>query len=1269
MKKITFLNMKEWYMLFLFAFVPYLSNGQCTNSIAYLTVTSNNTGQIQQIGTCTFVTEYNTINGLLVGEDYIFTATNSGDKYVTITTVADVVIAHGPSPLVVNAISATSVRLHVSENATCTGGGGCHTTTVQFLADCPSPIALGITNLTTTTATANWTAVGPGTEWDIEYGPTGFVQGTGTLVSDLTATTYNLIGLTPATTYQFYVRSECATEDSLWSLPFSFATNCVTVTAFSENFDSSPSGFNTALPNCWLRSGSPFDCYLESGSIAPASAPNRLYMYGFTDAFGATVTYAAMPIVSNLSAGTHRLRFRAFEGFNAAGGVIEVGYLTNATDFSSYQLIATVTLGTGTANSQEFTIIPGTIPATAVRLVFKNSGVTDGSTNAYIDDVSWEAIPTCLEPSALFVSEITSSSATIAWAAPSTAPANGYQYYLSTSSTNPTAATPATGAVAAGITELDLTALTPATQYYIWIRSACSATEFGIWVGSATFSTLCVPVTSYVENFDSIPSGFNAAMPTCWNEGGNANVYINGFTQLPMSAPNSLVMEADADVNPPTESIAAMPIVSNLAAGTHRLRFKAYNSFGADRFLEIGYLTNASDFSTYQFITSVDLPTSSVNAQQFIVVPGALPATAVRLVFKNTSIPGDFTVIYIDDVRWEAIPTCVEPIDLTTSGVLATTATISWTAPSPAPANGYEYYLSTTSTEPTAATTPTGSVAAGITTATLNALTPTTQYYVWVRSVCSITEKSFWTTAISFTTPCASFTPDYLQDFAVWAPFPVSAPSCWERYGAGTVATGPTGAVNSGSWFQDGYLNNGFEGAAKINIYSTAPTGTGWLVSPVFNLATGGYQVKYKVGATQWNSTNPITQGAMGSDDFVYVLMSTDGGATWTNLTTYSATNTPSHLGTTATFNIPTVTSSTVKFAFYGTSGSVLDTQDVDFFIDDFEVQTIPSAAPVCSTNVTATIAPGCGNNPTVIAWNASAGSDGYKLTIGTTTGGSDILNNLVVGGLTYSFTGSLNTTYYYKVVPFNTNGDATGCAEQSFTTAATGCFCPSLPTSIDGSGMTQMVLGASTFPISIAAAPFYQDNTATIVPFEQNVLANVQITYNTLIYDYNTYIWIDFNNNFIFEPSELVFSGVSASTSPNTLNASFTMPATAALGAHRMRITGADFMPVANPCYSGSYAMTLDYTVNVIEEDLSTGSFDSANFKYYPNPVTDVLTLSYSSTISEVVVYNLLGQQMLVTKPNVTQTQMDLSSLTTGTYLVKISSDEVTKTVKVVKN
>jgi hypothetical protein len=134
-------------------------------------------------------------------------------------------------------------------------------------------------------------------------------------------------------------------------------------------------------------------------------------------------------------------------------------------------------------------------------------------------------------------------------------------------------------------------------------------------------------------------------------------------------------------------------------------------------------------------------------------------------------------------------------------------------------------------------------------------------------------------------------------------------------------------------------------------------------------------------------------------------------------------------------------------------------------------------------------------------------------------------------------------------------------------------------------------------------------------------------------------------------------------------LSASVAIPAAAALGAHRMRIVTADALPTPNSCYSGSWGVTVDFTVNVIEEDLSTGGFDAESFKYYPNPVTDILTVSYSNAISDVVIYNLLGQQVVSVKPNATQTQVDLSGLTAGTYLVKVTSDEVTKTVKVVKN
>jgi hypothetical protein len=66
-----------------------------------------------------------------------------------------------------------------------------------------------------------------------------------------------------------------------------------------------------------------------------------------------------------------------------------------------------------------------------------------------------------------------------------------------------------------------------------------------------------------------------------------------------------------------------------------------------------------------------------------------------------------------------------------------------WTAPASAPSSGYDYYYSTSSTAPTALTTPTGSVAAGVTTLTLTGLSIGTPYYLWVRSDCGAVQ-GFW---------------------------------------------------------------------------------------------------------------------------------------------------------------------------------------------------------------------------------------------------------------------------------------------------------------------------------------------------------------------------------------------------------------------------------------------------------------------------------------------------------------------------------------------
>ncbi|MFM2230478.1 MAG: hypothetical protein RL607_1736 [Bacteroidota bacterium] len=69
--------------------------------------------------------------------------------------------------------------------------------------------------------------------------------------------------------------------------------------------------------------------------------------------------------------------------------------------------------------------------------------------------------------------------------------------------------------------------------------------------------------------------------------------------------------------------------------------------------------------------------------------------------------------------------------------------TLSWIAPASAPSSGYDYYYSTSSTAPTDTTTPSGSVAAGVTSVILTGLPIGTTYYFWVRSNCGST-KGFW---------------------------------------------------------------------------------------------------------------------------------------------------------------------------------------------------------------------------------------------------------------------------------------------------------------------------------------------------------------------------------------------------------------------------------------------------------------------------------------------------------------------------------------------
>lgn len=99
-----------------------------------------------------------------------------------------------------------------------------YTITVLEAVGCPTPTQMNATEIQRESATINWTS--QGNSFDIEWGLSGFTQGTGTTASS-TELSYDLTDLTAGITYDFYVRSTDCTafgiEQSNWKL-LSFTT-------------------------------------------------------------------------------------------------------------------------------------------------------------------------------------------------------------------------------------------------------------------------------------------------------------------------------------------------------------------------------------------------------------------------------------------------------------------------------------------------------------------------------------------------------------------------------------------------------------------------------------------------------------------------------------------------------------------------------------------------------------------------------------------------------------------------------------------------------------------------------------------------------------------------------------------------------------------------------------------------------------------------------------------------------------------------------------
>ena len=96
-----------------------------------------------------------------------------------------------------------------------------------------------------------------------------------------------------------------------------------------------------------------------------------------------------------------------------------------------------------------------------------------------------------------------------------------------------------------------------------------------------------------------------------------------------------------------------------------------------------------------------------------------------------------------------------------------------------------------------------------------------------------------------------------------------------------------------------------------------------------------------------------------------------------------------------------------------------------------------------------------------------------------------------------------------------------------------------------------------------------------------------------------------------------------------------------------------------------GMSAFVLNIAVN---PQLNMPCYNIPNLQIYPNPVTDILTISSSESITAIKVVNLLGQEIVLKSNVTTSNKIDVSGLSNGYYLAKISIGNIIKTVRFLK-
>jgi hypothetical protein len=923
---------------------------------------------------------------------------------------------------------------------------------------CPAPTSLTATAVLSTSANLGWTENGSATTWDIEYGATPFTPIGVPTITGTTTNPHNLTGLTPNTTYAYYVRADCGGPTSVWSGPYTFTTACSAVIApWNEGFENAG-----VIPSCWKQGVANAEAWRFSNTGTGNHIGNNGVMNGATTSgnYFAWVddssphslnTTLESPLVDVSALTSPELSFYLIsnnEGYTNVGFSIDVwdgaawnlGFYTHNTNTIAgawEKIVVNLSTLTITGNIQ-------------FRFIVNETNGSDFYDDVAIDDVDVHEAPACPAPSALAATNITPSAVDLAWTENGSATMWDIEY--GATPFTPTGVPTITGTTT---NPHNLTGLTPNTTYAYYVRADCGV-DSSAWVGPYTFTTACNPfAVPFVENFNSTSPTEN-----CWtviNNNGDGDLWDMNYTLNPLNGDQVAIMYTDFNAGANDDYLVTPTLI---LTGNERLRFH-YRVQSASEPNDFQVTLSTTGVGVGNF-TNTLMPltaVSNITYQEQIINLSAYTGN-VNIAFHIPAGGLDGWRLYIDSVVVEAIPTCPDPIALTATNITATTADLAWTEMGSATTWDIEY--GATPFTPTGVPTITGTTTNPH---NLTGLTPNTTYAYYVRADCGV-DSSAWVGPYSFTTACNTInTFPFLEDFEAAS----TTRSCWSQIQEIGTANWTFATGSSGGAITTAY--SGTENARFVSMSGSNSPITK-LVSPVFDLTSVAMpEIAFFYGQELWFS----------DQNELKVYYRTSTASAWVQLAHYTA---DVAVWTADTLTLPNP-SATYQIAFEG-----INNYGRANVVDDFELyDAVSCSAP--SNLTAANIQPTSAlldwtENGTATSWNIEWGVTTFVLGTGTPQ---------AVAAKPYLLQGLMPmTTYDYYVQADCGNDSSTWVGPYTFSTpacmpigldlGADTTLCPDDTLTLDagtGSYLYNWSTGAITQQISVDTNSLGGNGTYTI--------------------------------------------------------------------------------------------------------------------------------------------------------------------------------------------